>query len=842
MEIKPADMIFSAIKKYKVKGPQTITQLWEEINPNKSKIVPLAEDLAAIKKTVKNNFINQVKKIKDENRSDFVLSKLEYLYSDKNSTILNTALRLKYSEGPYAGIHFLNLAEVGNKKNEKMLINMLKMSSPEGSCIFGDTLSDIARRVDANPNIKNIVEKIIEIRKADGTYPKMLASYAGYLPDLIKHYPEHLSDVEKILEITKENDKFKPDIIDKLLGIYKKGYYKSDRDQMKLYNTLTSLKDTLTKEELKGLKDIGFDIEDNLAELDKKYRHVITPTPISSSEKGIFFKNILSHDSRIENIIRTASFDDFVKTGLPLKYQRETFLSDFNSLTKDLNPSEKKDLFKKLEIEPSLDNNGNLTSYDGILTSEHLSQQNPLHANLSRIINKFTKENEIVTQDAALNEVLNSLLKGFPEYANMIGKSSSHNQTLDIHVLKVLQEVLNHPDYARLSDESKTVIKMFTLLHDIAKKGTQSDISHVGLSALYTRNLLEKFNLQPEVKARIYELVKNHHWLEQYNKGELTSEDVAAMFRRPEDYPIAKIFADADLKGGLKGSFEQFGGSLTSEKDESIKNILKNMFNTGNPVFADRIIDSSKIPEVSYNGQKYKVLNLTELSDSQDMGEFGYSLGTKKEDLRLITHFLPYTDLAGDLGLTKKLVEDPKGKLFCTSLLSPKMKATFENRRHGFVFNVENSNISTAFYKNRGLGKKYDLTFNRFVELLNKQEKEYRIFFRDNIIGALKEKYGELSPDEYGKINEKLFTKKYYKHMNDIKIGDKLIKGEDLKNAIKEAQDKLLINPDKENNELTVFNPIISSLICKENSIDKVPQEMLDFSQHNNLPIILIGE
>ncbi len=64
-----------------------------------------------------------------------------------------------------------------------------------------------------------------------------------------------------------------------------------------------------------------------------------------------------------------------------------------------------------------------------------------------------------------------------------------------------------------LSELDKTCLKFAIIMHDIAKSEGVIDDAHPEMSALFARNILEKYQLPIEIKDRIFELIKYHHWL-----------------------------------------------------------------------------------------------------------------------------------------------------------------------------------------------------------------------------------------------------------------------------------------------------------------------------------------
>ena len=87
-----------------------------------------------------------------------------------------------------------------------------------------------------------------------------------------------------------------------------------------------------------------------------------------------------------------------------------------------------------------------------------------------------------------------------PEFINVIGKQQhdTHHYSVDVHILTVLQEAMNNPEYKNLSNSDKTCLKFACLLHDIAKQEGITDDLHPEASALFARDIMRKYNFPYE--------------------------------------------------------------------------------------------------------------------------------------------------------------------------------------------------------------------------------------------------------------------------------------------------------------------------------------------------------
>ena len=117
-----------------------------------------------------------------------------------------------------------------------------------------------------------------------------------------------------------------------------------------------------------------------------------------------------------------------------------------------------------------------------------------------------------------------------------LAQHSMQKYSLDVHILKVLQDSVNDPLYNQLGDTDKIVLKFSTLLHDIGKRYLVdgSDTGHAAKSAEYVYSILDRFNFEPEIKDRIISVVSNHHWFKEYCLGNTSKLDIATLCRRPQ--------------------------------------------------------------------------------------------------------------------------------------------------------------------------------------------------------------------------------------------------------------------------------------------------------------------
>ncbi|CDC20861.1 uridylyltransferase [Clostridium sp. CAG:306] len=172
-------------------------------------------------------------------------------------------------------------------------------------------------------------------------------------------------------------------------------------------------------------------------------------------------------------------------------------------------------------------------------------------ARVFRYVKEFVEENEITINDRPqLTKQMNAIIKALPEFLTLIGKVQHHTHSycVAVHTLKVLQGVMSHADYQKLPNEDKRNLQLAVLMHDITKKEGEIDKTHPVCSAKDAGFILNKFDMPKAQKDDICLLIRNHDWLERYNKGITSTEEFAKTLKNGNDFLMLCILAQADLK------------------------------------------------------------------------------------------------------------------------------------------------------------------------------------------------------------------------------------------------------------------------------------------------------
>ena len=469
----------------------------------------------------------------------------------------------------------------------------------------------------------------------------------------------------------------------------------------------------------------------------------LSPTMVSfDSAKKMFQGFFANNNPRLDNLLSATDFSQFGKEGLPLDYPRATFISDLTEIMKGLSETEQTEILKKLGI--SLTNTNGDTGYDGIIDLSKLSQEG-IEGDVLSLATKFIRENSIITGNSELDEALNSLIQGMPEFINIIGKQQQETQEfpVDIHILTSLKEAMCNQNYKKLSDQDKFCLKFATILQDIASQDGVLDNDYTDLSAIYARKILDKdtYSFPKEVKDRIFEIIKNQDWEQStyHNK-------TATLFRKASDIDIAKTMKSKTLNAN----------NLTE-----IENILDDINSSGQLVFTSKIIKKNLVPKVQHNGKEYSVIDFANMDKNFDLAKYGFAPGTTYENARLYVHMANEENFETVL----QLADVSNSGFLCASYISPSnCSNTYGSHKFGLSLEVDNTNIAKATQENQY--SFFRKGFGDFVDMITSEKaefKKYRSVIPESIKQSLK-----LTDDEYAQLYIQLQKYKYSSQLNNI--------------------------------------------------------------------------
>ena len=665
------------------------------------------------------------------------------------------------------------------------------------------TLEDI----NAKNKVLDIIEKRTDLDNSWYYIPPLLHKTDSENREIIANIAERadisLKNADKIASLLNERNKkfinnlcngklinLKPDRIPEFIEMFDSfartlSNIKNIRltEQINILNKLQSV-----PAEMKPLfAEHGYDIDYHINNINKILGEKVPVVKVPSKLQRGFLSAFLSNNNPAgENLLKTHNFSQYGREGIPLKYSRKDFCKNINTIISALTEEDQNILLQHFGLKKGQNYTDGTVSYDGILNNIKYENKNAgtevqnAGDRISEEIEKFTVKNETLFKDSEVKKFFDSVIKGLPEFTEIIGKEQHnvHEYSVDIHTLKVLQSAMNNPLYSTLPDKDKTILKMSVLLHDLGKPGSKRDEAHAKTSAYYAEGILEKFKLPTEVKDRIIDIIQNHHWFGSYNMGFSSVQDVAVRCRYPEDFNICQIMAKADLENVNKyfhlGS--KSGGATNQaefekyfeEKMKPISNALNQVYTRHNPVFYTRFTGNGKLfpvekIKIGNEETELRVLDLNKLPDNAGLEQYGFPPGTTKENVRFLVHMTKpnVENLESVIRFTQNRLNH---STWSTSIIKPSSNVTYENLAYGFIFDTEQANFADAFYENIASGN------NKTLES-----------FRDILFGKILHydltKLGlDLTQEERQQLRNIIIEKGYLQNINeDIVIGDKTI-------------------------------------------------------------------
>ena len=781
----------------------------------------------------------------------------------ENVEFINKLIETKYYKklGKHTDYVTSTILSVTNKNTISLINKMV-----DDGTLTADNNTDIWKIVGTATNNNASMKYISEFYDTEKDF---FLSHMGFSVDyqLKELYASHFTNItDKNVDFAIEllhsrrgklNDSNLDDYINIIKSIDKQGYSFLDaNDKHTLLAVISKMSDT----DKALLKKHGFNIDT----ISKTLSGVKPNVKISSAQQREFLvKTLSNNNAKANKVFKEFDFAKYGTDGLPLKYSRKDFMNNVEDILNDLPTQDRVEILSHYGIEND--------NFDGLLNNrpfEDLSGYSPEFKNAAKKvqseIDKFTTKNEVNIPDKEVKEILDGLIKGLPEFTSIVGKQQhgTHAYSVDIHMLKVLQDAMNNPAYSKLSDKSKTVLKFAAILHDVGKAAGVVDSNHFRTSANYMSSILDKFNLPTEMKHQIIDAVDNHHWFGDFNTDKLSAQDVAVKCRRSGDLEVYKILAKADLANvsstfhyrvtgtSNKAEYDAFIDKKMSEVDVEIKKMNSN----APVVFDSKILNGGKkfpTKKVVKDGVEYnvRVLNLADLPEGMPLEKYGFVPGTTKENATFGVHFSDSLKESYDVIMSDSRRLAQGHPIFSYMLL--KWGHAGRISQEGLIFNVDNSNTVIASSVNSVSGFKKNLRehsspfFNDGSMVTNERAKISNLIRKH-----LSENAGvKLSRDEYAELFDKyLKSKKYITQIKeDVKIGDKVIKANDLKTAIEKAQETLFTyNKSNEvdgsfdgNNEMTTVDPVPVGLYSTKFRIEDCSPELLKMAEEEGLPIIL---
>ncbi len=557
-----------------------------------------------------------------------------------------------------------------------------------------------------------------------------------------------------------------------------------------------------------------------------------------SPELKAGFYDAMDRMSTLNSEFMSLNFDTDIKR-LHLDYSLEEFQKDIWYAIKDLSNIERGKVLDYFGFE--LKNENGKLILNGFPNSDYTEQRlAKVHdkelLNIIREVQsyvmEFTQNNNIrINGNPEASKDITEIIRAFPEFLTSTGKlqSRTHDFSVDIHTLKVLQEIFKNPEYQKLPEASKHHLQIAAFFHDLTKQEGIVDKLHPATSAFDTYYLTRKLELPEKDKLKIYNIIKNHTWLETY-KGDTAElrKQLAFEFSQNDAFKLISILADADLKAVKKEGkfFSQHEKELQKAKSE-IEPLIHDIQKTAINLPQTRIPKAHKLNLNSPYVDKITSDSITNtviyLKQGINLKEAGFENDISLDDLNILVHGLDDKDSASIFQALGIVNSDA---LLSSSYINYSKGNWKVFRKQGFVLNVSASDIHAGYWRDFGSG--YKKNKNDLINNYIFSKDETRTYFSTQLKEELR-----LNDDEYIDL---------YRRIEDRPIEEL----DEKFPAVAKAYRKIFANMEtskrsmgRNYNEILVTRPKIQGIFCWGKSPEKIPAYLRKFAAKHDLPILV---
>lgn len=517
----------------------------------------------------------------------------------------------------------------------------------------------------------------------------------------------------------------------------------------------------------------------------------------------------------LKNLTDALSKTDLTKyeQGFPLEYPRDSFIEDFNSLVEDLPNNQKKKVFNHFQFK--IDGNHDIISFPNPYPKEENLDESikDITDAGQKLVTKFMLKNRVKLdkEDRPLEKELNNIIKAYPEFISVMGKIQHRGDSIDFHTMDDMKRILLNKEFHDLPEKEQKILTTATLFHDFGKVQGVVDEGHAKKSALETKEIIKKTNYSLDDKERIYNLINHSHWLVEGS----SPDDIAFIFRRPNDFKMAEIFEKADCNSA---GFEYNPPKVGINR---IKRGIKTINSNGIPIFANNLPTDDKYYDKTPSGIRYVDFR----EPSMSVEKYGYPKGTFVRNLKFLCHSSSDSEDS-----FKALCDDSKEICLSTSLLDYKQRFSTHYHSNGeYIVSGSNANIILGGKDVAYTGAKRDYEYAKDsmfgverIEDGNDSVKEKR----EIIPNILKSKL-HLSDKEYLELYTNICNCEDLRDIKDIEFSNgRQLEKEKIQQTINDLQIDL-IRPtnfceNEYTNEFVVYNPKVEGIVleCDPEELD----------------------
>lgn len=303
--------------------------------------------------------------------------------------------------------------------------------------------------------------------------------------------------------------------------------------------------------------------------------------------------------------------------------------------------------------------------------------------------------------------------------------------------------------------------------------------------------------------------------------GKVDDKYVAAVLRDVDDLEQAFQVAETHTKDKVK---------LAEAKNKILEKVNKNIADHGSIVLQNEI-PASYFSVDPKSGVRYAIA-------SQDDIFLVHAVPQGKE-IKSLSYLIDVTNKKSDDAYLSLSLVNKNSSLFNDDALGFGIPVEY-----GIIPNNRSINVTSA---GQGQASCIEKNFSVFVHHQSLENSpEHYVLLKNSLLKNLKNKGYDLTDKDYIALFNELKHKEYFNEItNDIKIGNKVLKADELRDALElssvELSSKSMYGQGS-NNEVTSIIDGIKAIFARVDNIDDVKPEIKQLAKDNGLDIILLGK
>lgn len=303
--------------------------------------------------------------------------------------------------------------------------------------------------------------------------------------------------------------------------------------------------------------------------------------------------------------------------------------------------------------------------------------------------------------------------------------------------------------------------------------------------------------------------------------GKVDDKYVAAVLRDVDDLEQAFKVAETHTKDKVK---------LAEAKNKILEKVNKNIADHGSIVLQNEI-PASYFSVDPKSGVKYAIA-------SQDDIFLVHAVPQGKE-IKSLSYLIDVTNKKSDDAYLSLSLVNKNSSLFNDDALGFGIPVEY-----GIIPKNRSINVTSAGQGQASCIEKNFFVFVHHQSLENSPE--HYVLLKNSLLKNLKNKGYDLTDKDYIALFNELKHKEYFNEItNDIKIGNKVLKADELRDALELSSVELSSTSmygQGSNNEVTSIIDGIKAIFARVDNIDDVKPEIKQLAKDNGLDIVLLGK